>query len=227
MKVFVAGATGVAGSGAVPALVEAGHDVTAAIRSPAKAQLMRSWGAAPVETDLFDPAATHRAVTGHDAVCNLATHIPSLTRASLPGAWKENDRIRRVVSANLVNAALAASTTHFLQESVGFVYPDRGDQWIDERIEPQPNAVTQSALEAEANLERFTSAGRTGVVLRFAQFYGPGATHSVEMVRLAAKFGIAPTIGDPQGFMSSIHRDDVGPAVAAALGAPASAHKRG
>ncbi len=227
MKVIVAGATGVAGAGVVPALVAAGHDVTAAIRSPAKTQMVSSWGATPVNVDLFDRPAVLGVVAGHAAVCNLTTHIPSLAKAGLPGAWKENDRIRRVVSANLIEAALAGDASYFLQESVGFVYPDLGDRWIDERTPPQPSPVTQSVLEAEANVERFAGSGRTGVILRFAQFYGPGATHSVEMVRMAARFGIAPTIGDPDGFMSSIHRDDVGPAVVAALGAPTGTYNIG
>lgn len=227
MKVIVAGATGVAGGGVVPALVAAGYDVTAVIRSPAKAQMVLSWGATPVEVDLFDRAAVLGVVAGHAAVCNLTTHIPSLAKAGLPGAWKENDRIRRVVSANLIEAALAGDASYFLQESVGFVYPDQGDRWIDEKTPPRPSPVTQSVLEAEANVERFAGSGRSGVVLRFAQFYGPGATHSVEMVRMAARFGIAPTIGDPNGFMSSIHRDDVGPAVVAALGAPTGTYNVG
>jgi len=227
MKIFVGGATGVAGSEAVRALVAAGHDVTAASRTPAKSELVRSWGADPVEVDLFDPAAVGRAVDGHEAVCNLTTHIPSLTRAGLPGAWKDNDRIRRMVSANLVDAALAAGSAHFVQESIAFLYPDRGDEWITEEVEPQPTGITRSALEAEAQVARFTGGGGAGVVLRFAQFYGPGAIHSIEMVRLAGRFGIAPTIGDPHGYLSSIHRDDLGPAVVAALGAPAGVYNVG
>lgn len=224
MKVFVTGATGVAGTGAVTALVASGHAVIAATRSPAKSQLVSSWGANPVEVDLFDPDAAKRAVMGFDAVCNLATHIPSLAKACLPGAWRENDRIRRVVSANLVDAALAAGAAHFVQESIGLVYPDLGDEWIDELVAPKPTGVTRSALESEANTERFTRDGRAGVILRFGQFYGPGATHSVEAVRMAAKFGVAPTIGDSHGYLSSIHRDDLGPAVVAALGAPAGVY---
>ncbi|MGH9207443.1 MAG: NAD-dependent epimerase/dehydratase family protein, partial [Acidimicrobiales bacterium] len=69
--------------------------------------------------------------------------------------------------------------------------------------------------------------GRAGVVLRFAQFYGPGAVHTIEMVRMARRFGIAPTIGDPRGYLSSIHRDDLGPAVVAALNAPAGIYNVG
>ena len=227
MKVIVAGATGVAGAGVVPALVAAGHDVTAAIRSPAKTQMVSSWGATPVNVDLFDRPAVLGVVAGHAAVCNLTTHIPSLAKAGLPGAWKENDRIRRVVSANLIEAALAGDASYFLQESVGFVYPDLGDRWIDERTPPSQVRLLRVFSKRRRTSNGSPVAGRPGVILRFAQFYGPGATHSVEMVRMAARFGIAPTIGDPDGFMSSIHRDDVGPAVVAALGAPTGTYNIG
>jgi len=58
-------------------------------------------------------------VAGHDAVVNLATHMPPSTlRMLLPGAWRENDRIRRFASAILVDAAIAAAP-RFVQESFG------------------------------------------------------------------------------------------------------------
>jgi nucleoside-diphosphate-sugar epimerase len=219
-RVFVAGATGVAGASIVPALVAAGHDVTASVRSPAKAQQVRAWGATPVEVDLFDADAVQRVVDGHQAVANFSTHIPSLMKAALPGAWKENDRLRRQVCANLVGAALAAGSERFVQESIGFLYPDRGEEWIDEGTPLRPNAVTQSAVDAEASVARISEAGHIGVVLRFAQFYGPDSSHCAEMVRMARRLGIGPIPGEPGGFTSWIHQDDLGSAVVAALGAP-------
>ena len=42
MKIFLAGGTGVVGTRALPALVAAGHDVTAVARTDAKAELVRS-----------------------------------------------------------------------------------------------------------------------------------------------------------------------------------------
>jgi nucleoside-diphosphate-sugar epimerase len=220
MKVIVAGATGFAGSAVLPALVADGHEVTAAVRSPEGAERVREWGAAALEVDLFDPASVERVVPSHDVVCNLSTHIPSLYRAALPGAWRENDRIRREVSANLVSAALKADCGRFIQESIGFLYPDRGDAWIDENVAPDPTVVTRSALDAETNVNRFREAGRVGVTLRFAQFYGPTSMHSLDTVRLAARFHIGPLLGDPNGFSSWIHHDDIGSAVLTALRAP-------
>src|SRR5262245_17489524 len=105
MKVFLTGATGVIGRRAVPLLISAGHAVTAVARSPERAAELARSGASPVQIDLFDAAAVRAAVAGHEAVVNLATHIPSNSRMMLPGAWRENDRIRSEASASLSEAA--------------------------------------------------------------------------------------------------------------------------
>jgi len=91
VRVFVAGATGVVGRRVVPALVGAGHGVTAVGRTPERRETLARMGAVPAELDLFDKGAVARAVAGHDAVINLATHIPLSTRMLFPGAWREND----------------------------------------------------------------------------------------------------------------------------------------
>ena len=220
MKVFVTGATGIAGSAAVPALLAAGHEVSAVARGPVKADRLRSQGANPVEVDLFDADAVHQAVTGHEAVVNLATHIPPMSKAARHGAWKENDRIRREVSANLADAALATGVEHLVQESIGFLYADGGDDWIVESSPIDVWFATESAAVAEANTARFAEGGGAGVVLRFGQFYGPGSTHSKAQLRMAKTWHVGPSVGDPDGFVSSIHADDVGSAVVAALRAP-------
>ena len=56
MRVFVTGGTGAIGRYAVPALVEAGHEVTALARSTAKADQLRAQGATPVNVSMFDAA---------------------------------------------------------------------------------------------------------------------------------------------------------------------------
>lgn len=45
MRVFVTGGTGAIGSHAVPALIAAGHKVTALARTPAKAEILTEQGA--------------------------------------------------------------------------------------------------------------------------------------------------------------------------------------
>jgi uncharacterized protein YbjT (DUF2867 family) len=57
MRVFVTGATGALGRHLVPALVAAGHEVTATTRTPGKAGWLREVGAEPVVVDGLDRGA--------------------------------------------------------------------------------------------------------------------------------------------------------------------------
>ena len=171
---FVTGATGVIGRIVVPELVKRGWRVTAVGRSPAKRAELVKMGARGMELDMFDGSVVRRALDGHDAVINLATHMPpSILRTMLPWEWRENDHIRREGSATLVDAALDVGVTRFVQESFAPVYEDGGDQWIDERWPMRPTKYNRTVLDAEHSAARFTMAGRTGIVLRFASFYGP------------------------------------------------------
>ena len=108
MRIFMTGATGVVGRRAVPLLVQQGHRVTAVGRTPEKRAALERMGAEPVALDLLDRSAAGRAVGGHDAVVNLATHIPSSTKMFFRASWRENDRVRREGSATLADAARQA-----------------------------------------------------------------------------------------------------------------------
>jgi nucleoside-diphosphate-sugar epimerase len=221
MKIFLTGATGVIGRRLVPILVAAGHRVTAVARSStARTQLQRD-GVTPIAVDLFDSAAVRQAIAGHDVVINLATHIPSSTlQMFLRWAWRENDRLRRVASATLVDAALAAGVGRFVQESFAPVYPDCGDRWIDETVPVEPVRYNRTVADAEASATRFSHHGGTGIVLRFGGFYGPDALQTVAMID-AVRRGWGPIPGSPNAFVSSVMHDDAATAVAAALGLPA------
>jgi nucleoside-diphosphate-sugar epimerase len=220
LKVLVAGSTGVVGWRAVRELVAAGCEVTAVARTPEKADVVGRLGAMPLAVNLFDAGAVREAVQGQEVVVNLATHIPPVSRAALPGAWKENDRIRTEVSANLADAVIAGGAQRYIQESISFIYADGGERWLDEHAPQDVPPVLRSVLAAEGAAQRVTDAGRTGVVLRFAQFYGTGATHTDTSLR-AARRGVAPVFGRRHGYLSVIHLDDAARAVVAALDLPA------
>lgn len=219
MKIFVAGATGVIGRRLIPLLVDAGGDVTAVARSPAKAAQLKKQGAKPVTVDLFDPAAVEEAVMGHQTVINIATRIPSGMKVMLPGAFDENIRIRREASQNLASGAIAARAQRFIQESFAPAYPDCGSEWIDESVEIRPATYIESVRDAESAADEFTKSGGAGVVLRFSLFYGPDSSLTQDIVR-AMKTGIAPFFGGPEAYMSSIWTDDAAAAVFAALKVP-------
>jgi nucleoside-diphosphate-sugar epimerase len=222
-KVFLTGATGVAGRPALRCLLEGGHDVTAVVRGAERAAMIERAGARAVSLDLFDADAVRRAVDGHDVICNLVTKIPPVSRMGLDRAWAENDRLRRHVSRGLVDAALATGAQRYVQESIAFIYEDRGGEWIDEDVALRPPPHARTAVEAEGQAQRFTDGGGVGIVLRFGQFYAPGTVHMNTMLKLARR-GLSPFLGPPDAYLPQIHGDDIGTALTAALAAPAGAY---
>lgn len=223
MKIYVTGATGVLGRRVVRLLAAHGHQVTALARTADKARLVEADGAAADRTSLFDAEGLATAFAGHDVVCNLATSIPPVPRAARRRAWAENERIRTEGSTAVADAALAAGVNQLIQESLGFAYPDRGAEWIDEATPLEVVPTNQGVLVAEANAARVTRAGATGVVLRFGNFYGPDASHTQSTVQ-AARLGIAAMMGPDDAYWPSIHLDDAADAVVLALGAPAGVY---
>jgi nucleoside-diphosphate-sugar epimerase len=190
MRLFITGGTGVIGRAFLPAADAAGHILVAPTRT---------------ELDLFDPAAVAEAVAGCDAVLHLATRIPPPAKAANPEAWAENDRLRAEASRILVDTALAAGASLYLQPTVAFVYPP--DVRANEDTPLGPIApILRSALAAEQQALRFAAASRTGVVLRLGLLDGPGT---------------ANTRPDPR-FGATLHVHDAAHALLAALSTPSA-----
>ena len=220
MKVFVTGATGAIGKHVVPLLVDEGHEVRALARSDDKAAQLGAQGAQPARVSLFDASELKDAFAGMDAVLNLATSIPPVSKAASKRSWDDNERIRREGSTNVVDAALAAGVGRLVQESITFTYPDCGAEWIDESVEPiEVPANYAGVFIAEGNAARFTEAGGNGVVLRFALFYGPGSTHT-DLFLGAARRHLGSVAGKPKAYQSSIHLADAARAAIAGIHLP-------
>jgi nucleoside-diphosphate-sugar epimerase len=188
MRLLVTGGTGVLGRALRPLAEAAGHQVAMPGRE---------------ELDLFDPSAVADAVRDADGVLHLATRIRSLELVSDPDAWRENDRLRADASKILVDAAIAAGATLYVQPTVTFVYPPEGP--VAERTpirEVLP--ILRSALVAEQQTQRFVRAGGRGVVLRFGLLDGPGTGND----RPNRDFG------------ATLHVSDAGRALVSALSLP-------
>ncbi|HEY1251072.1 MAG TPA: NAD(P)-dependent oxidoreductase [Thermoanaerobaculia bacterium] len=223
-KVLVTGATGVVGRRLVPILLLNGHRVVIVARPSERRQGLEEAGAVAVDADLFDVGSLRRAASGCDVVVNLATHMPtSSTQMMHLAAWKENDRVRKEGSSNLVDAALAEGVGRFIQESFAPVYPDSGDRWIDEETPLKPVRYNRTVLDAERSAQRFTQAGGTGVVLRFADFYGRDSRFLSEAIGQVRR-GRAFLPGRPEAYISSVSHDDAATAAAAALALPAGTY---
>jgi nucleoside-diphosphate-sugar epimerase len=216
--IVITGATGVVGWRTVRELLEAGHRVAGVTRSERGRRLLEGLGARAIGTDVFDPSALTAAFAGADAVVNLLTHIPSADRMAVPGAWDENDRLRREASAAIARAALDAGAGRLVQESLAFVYADGGDAWLDEDAPLADARSTATALVAEANATgHFPD---RAVILRFGLFIGPDSGLTLADIE-AARTGISPSVGRREAYRPTLWLDDAAAAVAAALRAPA------
>ncbi|WP_434438815.1 NAD-dependent epimerase/dehydratase family protein [Lentzea sp. E54] len=187
MKVFVIGATGVLGREAVPRLRSAGHEVGVLDRHT---------------TSVFDAGQLAAALTGYDAVLNLATRIPLSAKAVLASAWAENDRLRTEGSAAVAEAARLAGVGRIVQEGISFVYADGGDEELDENAPIKPVGHIASSVTAQHNVLRHPG----GVFLRIGLLIG-GAAQSPPVL-----------VGD--GWMSVVHPGDAAAAAIATLDAP-------
>ena len=103
-----------------------------------------------------------------------------------------------------------------VQESITFVYPSSGAQWLDEDVPVDRFPLAEGNLAAEAH----AAAVGNSVVLRFGLFYGPGSTHTRLLLALARRH-VALVAGAPADYLSSIHLADAATAVVAALDCPA------
>ena len=101
MRTLVTGGTGFVGSHLIDVLLERGHEVTALVRSPAKARGLEARGVRLVRGDLHDLEALREAAKDADVV----QHVAALT-----GAVDEAEFLRanRDGTANVLRAAEAA-----------------------------------------------------------------------------------------------------------------------
>lgn len=220
MQVFIAGSTGVLGRRLVAECAERGHEVVGLTRDDEGDELVRERGGEPRRGDVFDRESVVDAATGADVLVHAATAIPTDTRPS-DEDWERNDRVRREGAEHLVAAAEAVDADRVLQQSVVWVARQPDGSAFDERAEPHPNRVTQSALDAEHIVERGAADhGFDPVVLRGGWFYAPDAAHTRQFGEglLAGRFPIVGSglLGRGDATLSFVHVDDAARAFAAA-----------
>jgi nucleoside-diphosphate-sugar epimerase len=227
LKIFLTGATGVMGTSAARALLASGHAVSGLARSEDKAEMLETMGIRPVHASLFDVEELTAAFSGHDIVCNLATHMPAGFGGMRPRAWRLNDRIRTEGSRVVAKAAAAAGVRRLVQESTSLLYADGGDEWLDEQSPLTVTCTTEPAAEAETSAFTFACASRGTVVLRFGSITGGGSDPFTRWRFARARSGQPVGIGDPHGWAHVVHPDDVGTAIEAALTAPGGVYNVG
>ena len=218
MRVAVAGATGVLGRAALPALRDAGHEVRGFARSvPEDRDDL-------VSLDLFDRDALLKLAREWqpEAILHIATAIPpAVDPRRAVEQFGPTNRLRTEGTANLVAAAEAAGGARLIAESIAFMNrPGEGLAGEEDPLRDQPGDIMEPIATAVAELERRTvDAG--GTVLRFGWFYGPGTGLAADggLGRAVAerKLPILTRRGRSSTF-SFIHTSDAAAALVAAVG---------
>lgn len=182
MRIFLAGASGAIGRRLTPLLIDAGHMVTGATRSAAKAAELKARGAdAVVVVDVFDAGALRDAVMrAHpEIVIHQLTDLPPvLDQARLDAALVANARLRIEGTANLVAAALAAGARRLIAQSIAFAYAEGGEPHRESDPLASGEGDSSGAVSARGvrSLEAavLNAPGIAGIVLRYGRLYGPG-----------------------------------------------------
>lgn len=220
MRVAVAGATGVLGREAVPALIAAGHEARGFSRSAAGAE------GTLVALDLLDREAVVEFARGWrpEAVVHLATAIPAQLRPwGVERQFEPTNRLRTDGTRNLIAAAEAAGGARVISQSVAFAAePGAGPADESVPISTGPSSILGTTGEAIAELERLTL-GAHGTVLRFGHLVGPGTIFAADgsMGKPAGR-GMLPVVhrGGRESTFSFTHSRDATSALVAVIERP-------
>ena len=227
MKVFVAGATGAIGRPLVARLVDAGHQVAAMTRTPAKAAGLAKMGADPVVCDALDGDGVLAAVAAQRpevVVCQLTDLPAAFGGRDYAAMTAATNRLREQGTGFLVDAAVAGGARRVITQSLAFIYapgpgaPRSEDAPILSQGPPDLVAAARSAVEGERLV--LEAEGIEGLALRYGQFYGPGTWFARDgsMTEQVCRRRF-PIVGQGAGVFSFVHVDDAAAATVAALDA--------
>jgi dihydroflavonol-4-reductase len=209
MNVAVTGATGFVGGHLVDRLLERGDNVTALVRSPARATLIAQRGVRLVEGDVAATAAIAETVRDQDVVYHVAGMLGAANEAALMAVNRDGTRL--VAQAC---AALSSPPRLVLVSSMAAGGP--AEHGRPKTVSGDDHPVTmygRSKLAAERVLP---SISLPWTVVRPPVVYGPGDREGFLPLFRAVSWGIAPMFGDGSMEISLIHVDDLARAIIAA-----------
>ena len=218
MRLFVTGASGALGSRLVPQLIDAGHDVIGAYNSPASAELLRTYGAEPVQVDLLDRRAVRKAVLENEpeGIVHEATALANAKWGrSLDKTLAKTNELRTTGTDALLAAAREAGVRRFVAQSFApYRYAREGEpvKTEDDPLDPTPPPNTEHAAGAITYLENVVT-GFGGIALRYGGFYGAANDALIEPVRKRR----IPIVGHGGGIFPWIHLEDAATATVLAL----------
>src|SRR4051812_11374707 len=226
MRVLVAGATGAVGLRVVRQLLERGHQVIGTSHRPERLPAVKELGAEALVIDGLERRTVGNAVVSArpDAIVNEMTALtadPDLRK--FDESFAMTNRLRTVGTRYLLDAAVANGVARFVVQSyTGWNNETTGGSIKTEEhpFDPNPPASQRQTLAAILDQERMVLSARLeGIVLRYGNLYGPGASDNI--IDLIRRRGL-PIVGSGRGVWSWLHIED---AAAATVAAVENAHR--
>lgn len=198
MRVFVTGASGWIGSGVVPELLGAGHQVVGLARSDESAAALERAGAEVHRGSIDDPDTLHAGAVATDGVVHLAYNHDF---SDMAGAARTDRQAIEAFAAALEGTErplLIASGTLGLAVGRAGTENDRPADGGHPRV---ANAAAALAL---------ADRGVRSVVVRFAPTVHGAGDHGflARIVDIARAKGVSGYIGDGTNRWAAVHRDD-------------------
>ena len=219
VKVVVTGATGFVGRALVPALVAAGHEVTALTRATSHAVGLGA--SRVVQCDLEDAATLAQILDGHDAIIHLAGE--PLDARRWDARQKQRIRDSRVESTRAIVEALGSLTSRpraLITASgidyYGYASGPLDDDEVTEADPPGESFLSRVCRDWEREGDAATALGVRVVHLRMGLVLARGGGALARMTTPFKLFA-GGKIGSGKQWVSWIHRDDAVAAYLAAL----------
>ncbi len=209
MRAFLTGATGFVGGHLVDQLLAAGHQVSALVRSPAKATGLGQRGVTLVRGDLDDREALRAGAAGADVVI----HVAALTGAVDEGEFLHANRDG---TANVLAASAQAPTRPRVVYVSSMAAGGPSRRGTPKRDAGDDHPVTMYGRSKLAGETVLRASDHPWVILRPPTVYGPRDRDNLLTVFKAARTGFAPVFGDGSMQLSAIYVEDLAAACIAA-----------
>jgi len=216
--VLVTGGTGMVGSLAAQRLLQAGYEVRAMVRDPARPGPLRGLPVELVAGDLAAPETLPPTLRGVQYVVHAAAQV---------GDWGPAELYRAINVIALEHFVTAAAREpgfqRWIQISSLGVYPGRDHHGTDETAEIDLTGLdgyTRTKAEAEVLLRTHMARGFPAVILRPGFIYGPGDRHVLPRLREKLQAGKMKLIGDGRKLLNNTNVGNLLGAVLLALEHP-------
>jgi nucleoside-diphosphate-sugar epimerase len=215
MKIFITGSTGFVGGRLAQALMARGDSVTLLARSPEKASRMFP-NAKVVQGELgFLGTKAKDYLDGMDGVIHCAAHVSPV------GKWDDFERANIQGTKELLNAALLAGISSFVNFSSPSVYVDYSDRLGIKESEPLPakqvSMYGRSKVIADELVLEFCRRGLNACSLRPRGVIGAGDRNILPRIVRASQSGFMPVVRGGEALLDLTVIDNLVDATLAAL----------